>query len=1024
MGWKMEWIRVVRQGVVAPLILAMAAAAVPGAAPAQALRAGFENPPQSAKLRCYWWWLNGHTTEAAIDRDLHAMKAKGYGGAILVDANGSDQGGNRNVPPGPLFASPGWVRLYLHALQVARRLGLEISLNAGSGWNLGGPEVAPPDAAKVLTFSRTIVAGGGVRAVQLPAPPVRNGFYRPIAALAYPLRHGAPLPGEPASGRRALLDLQYKTAAHDTGLSMPQSSLVLRELPPASGEEDTESAEVVDLSAQLGPDGTLKWNFRPGAWEVLRIGYTNSGAQVSTSSGAWQGLMMDYMSRAAFDHYWDRVLMPLLVAAKPYVGSSLRYLVEDSWEETGGENWSEGFREEFLQRRGYDLLPYLPAVAGRIVNGRQQTNRFLADLRRTVADMVAANHYDYFAQRAAQYGLGTHSESGGPHGVPVDGLEVFRQASFPQTEFWAMSDRHRVTDEQRFFVKEASSAAHIYGQPFVAAEGPTSLGLPWSESPGYNLKPTLDQALTEGLNRLFWHEFTSEPLDAGLPGIEYFAGTHLNPTTTWWPQAGPVLRAINRAQFLLQQGRSISDLLYYRGEQVPGFARLKADDPARVLPGYEYDVVSEDALLHRIVAARGTLATPEGLRYQALALPRSGRLSLASLRWIETFVREGGSVIGPMPTGPLGLLNAQDQAAYAQIAARVWNGCQTGAMARYGAGRIACTLNAHDALQAFGVAPDFEARGPGHFDFVHRQTAGADIYFVRNTEDQPAQATLSFRVTGRVPELWQTDTGEMAAAPVYRASQGRTDLPLAFPARGSVFIVFAGAPHTHAVSMDRDGAAVFPSIAPGAGVFAEPRTGSAAAQPGNYTVSYSDGSTRRFALAAQTAPALGANWTLKFPPHWGAPASVSWPGFISWTESADPGIRYFSGTATYRDSLRLPRSNARQELWMDLGEVREVATVRVNGTPLATLWHPPFRVRIDPALHPGENLVEIEVSNLWANRLIGDSQPGARRYARTNITTYKSGDRLLPSGLLTAPSVYVVQRLDASTAFPLHQAGR
>lgn len=988
---------------------------LPCAGQLNALRTGFENPPPSAKLRCYWWWLNGHTTEAAIDRDLHAMKAKGYGGVILVDANGSDQGGNRSVAPGPLFGSPQWVKLYLHALDVARQLGLEISLNAGSGWNLGGPGVTPQDAAKVLTFSRTLVEGGAMRTVRLPMPAAKNGFYRQIAVLAYPLRHGAALPGEDGSGRRAIAGLQHKSAASPTGDSMPLNSVVLRDLPPATGEEDMHSADVVDLSQRIAEGGTLAWTFPAGTWEVLRIGYTDSGAQVSTSSGAWQGLMIDYMSRAAFDHYWDRVLAPLLVAAKPYVGNSLRYLVEDSWEETGGENWTEGFREEFRKRRGYDLLPYLPGVAGRVVNDRGTTNRFLADLRRTIADLIAEYHYDYFAERAAKYGLGTHPESGGPHGTPIDALENFRESSFPQTEFWAMSDRHRVSDPERFFVKEASSAAHIYGKPFAAAEGFTSLGLPWSESPGFNLKPTFDQALTEGLNRLYWHEFTSEPLAAGLPGIEYFAGTHLNPNTTWWQQAGPALLALNRAQFLMQQGRSVSDLLYFRGDQVPGFARLKADDPAHVLPDYDYDVISEDALLGRIVSAHGNLETPEGLQYRALALPRDGDLSLASLRWIAKFVNDGGLLIGPQPNRSLGLLSAQQQAEYLRIAERVWRGCRTGATANYGAGRIYCTLDAHAALQAFEVAPDFEARGQGNFDFVHRQTADADIYFVRNTEDKPAEATLSFRISGRAPELWQADTGDIATAPVYRESEGRTELPLKFPARGSVFIVFEGAPHTHAVRIDRDGSAVFPSIAPGAGIFGEDNATFGAALPGTYQLTNSDGTTRQLSVVTNAnVPALATDWTLQFPLHWGAPASVPWSNFVSWTESSDPGIRYFSGTATYRGMLRVPDApmNSRQELWIDLGEVREVATIRVNGKPVATLWHPPFRARIDAPLHTGENTVEIDVSNLWANRLIGDSQPGAKRYAQSNITTYKSDSRLLPSGLLSQPAVYLVQKID------------
>lgn len=989
--------------------------------PSTPLKAGFEAPPPSAKLRCYWWWLNGNTTEAAIARDLAAMKAKGYGGAILVDANGADQGGNRGVPAGPLFGSPQWVKLYLYALDTAKRLGLEISLNATSGWNLGGPSVTPQDAAKVLTFSRTIVDGGGMRSVQLPMPPVKNGFYRQIAVLAYPLRHGVALPGEPDSSRRAILDLDHKTTAQDTGISMQLSSKTLRDLPPVSGEEDTRTNNVVDVTAHAADGTILDWNFPPGTWEVLRVGYTDSGALVSTSSGAWQGLMMDYMSRVAFDHYWNQVLTPLIVAAKPYIGASLRYLVEDSWEELGGENWTEGFREEFKKRRGYDPLPYLPTVTGRIVDDRATTNRFLYDLRRTVADLVAENHYDYFAQLAARYGLGTHPESGGPHGAPIDALENFRDSSFPQTEFWVMSDRHRVTDAERFFVKEASSAAHIYGKPYAAGEGFTSLGLPWSESPGLNLKPTFDQALTEGLNRLFWHEFTSEPQEFGLPGREYFAGTHLNPNTTWWKQSRPVLLAMNRAQFLLQQGHPVSDLLYYGGEQVPGFARLKSDDPAHVLPGYDYDVISEDALLHRVIAASGGLQTLEGLRYRALALPRSGSLSLPSLVWIEKYVREGGLLIGPRPSGALGVLSAEEIKRYNAIADRMWSGCHDAAIIPYGSGRIFCVLDAHAALQAFGVPPDLEVEGQAQLDFVHRQTADADIYFVRNKENVPAQAVLSFRVHSRAPELWQVDSGAIVAAPVYRENGERTEVPLSFPARGSVFIVFEHAPGLHAVRIKHDGTEVFPSVLPGAGVFESEGAGLIAANPGTYEENLSNGSSRQFMVpVAADLPKFSPQWTLAFPPLCGAPVSVRIDKFASWTESTDPAVRYFSGTALYKDTLRASDSSLApgRQLWLDLGEVREIATVIVNGKPVATLWYPPFRVRIDQALHAGENTVEIEVSNLWVNRLIGDSQPGARRCATTNIDNYKSDSPLLPSGLLTGVNLYAAHSLDAASPHP------
>lgn len=706
-------------------------------------------------------------------------------------------------------------------------------------------------------------------------------------------------------------------------------------------------------------------------------------------------------------------MTPLLNAAKPYIGTSLRYLVTDSWE-AGGTNWTAGFREEFKRRRGYDPLPYLPIVSGRILTSREMSNRFLFDVRRTVADLIAQNYYDRFEDHARAWGLGTHPEAGGPHGAPIDALENFRSSSFPQTEFWVPSQTHRVSDDERFFVKEASSAAHIYGKTFAAAEGPTSMSpAAWSESLGGDVQPTFDQALTEGLNRLFWHEFTSSPAKYGLPGEEYFAGTHLNPNVTWWGQAGNFLRAFNRAQFLMQQGKSVSDLLYFYGDQVPGFARLRSDDPAHVLPGYDYDVVNEDALLNRMQMDGADLHTPEGLHYRALALPAAHRISYAALVWIGEFVKQGGVVIGEKPTGPLGLIPPGEEAEYKRIADAMWAGCDGGAV-RYGRGTIYCSASARNALIALGVAPDFSYAlnyaGSGlqsqpAFEYIHRRTANAEIYFVRNTQPRALEATLSFRVRGLAPELWSTDDGAITSALAYAETRdGRTEIPLTFPAKGSVFVIFERPAERHLVKLEKDGRVVFPSAGQGTGIFSIGRQGFVASVPGTYRVTDSEGAKQNFTVsAADLEDPIHASWTLSFPTGWGAPSSVPVEQFQSWTESADPGIRYFSGTAVYRATIEVPADLVvpDRQFWLQLGQVREIATVVVNGDPVDTLWRQPFAVRIDPLLHAGANLVEIKVSNLWPNRLIGDLQPSAtQKFTHTNVHAYAPDSPLLPSGIL------------------------
>jgi (4-O-methyl)-D-glucuronate---lignin esterase len=985
---------------------------------ADSLRAGFLEPPAAAKARCYWWWLNGNTTQATITHDLEEMKSHEFGGAILVDADGSGQDGNVEVPTGPLIGSPKWIALFVHALAEARRLGLEISLNVTSRWDvgiIGGPTVKPEDAMKLMTWSRTIVDGGGRKRIQLPSPPEQNGFYRPIAVLAYPLRHGAQLPGSPGSARRRILNLAFKTASRETGFSMPPSDEIMSQAPGVSGEQDASVDNVVDLTANLDRDGDVEWNFPPGTWEVLRIGYTDSSKHLIDSSGTPRGLPLDALSPTAFDHYWRDAVMPLLNAAKPYIGTSLRYLVTDSWEAEGA-NWTDGFREEFKRRRGYDPLAYLPIVAGRILDDRDTSNRFLFDLRRTVADLIAQNYYDRFAEIAKVNGLGTHPEAGGPHGAPIDALENFRGSAFPQTEFWVLSGTHRATEGERFFVKEASSAAHIYGKPIVAAEGPTSMNpAAWSESLSDDLQPTFDHALTEGLNRLFWHEFTSSPAKYGLPGQEYFAGTHLNPQVTWWNQAKPFLLALNRAQFLMQQGKPVSDLLYFYGDQIPGFARFKDNDPAHVLPGYDYDVTDEDALLHRMVFTGSDLRTPNGLHYRALALPASQALSFPALLWISRFVQQGGVVVGLKPTGPLGRTTLAQQEEYHRVSNAMWAGCAgSSTIAHYGRGTIYCTGDSRSALTAIKIAPDFSYQLPATdvganaeraFDYIHRATAGADIYFIRNNLSRDLNTTLSFRVHGRAPELWSADDHAITPVLVFSSTgDGRTEIPLSFPARGSVFIVFQRTSTRHLVKIEKDGNPVFPSIRQGTGVFAISDSGFVAMAPGTYLTTDTDGAQQTFVVKPAELPtSTTSSWTLSFPAGWGAPRPVPWNQFESWTESSDPGIRYFSGTAVYRATLHIPNDlpAPNRQLWLQLGQVREIATLVVNGHPVETLWRQPFAARIDKEVHPGDNSIEIRVSNLWPNRLIGDLQiSDATQFAHTNIHAYTKNSPLLPSGIL------------------------
>ncbi|MCU1321093.1 MAG: glycoside hydrolase family 2 sugar binding protein [Acidobacteriaceae bacterium] len=957
------------------------------------LRQGFASPPAQAKLRCYWWWLNGNTTKETITYELTEMSRKGFGGVLLVDANGSNQSGNDNVPAGPTFGSPAWTKLYLHALKTAAALHLEVTLNITSGWNLGGPDVLPSDASKLLTWSATI-ADGQKPLGNLPMPAIKNGFYQQIAVLAYPLAHGTALPGLGGDNRTPIRQLRLKAAAAEGSFSMPPTENLLGAVTADPVEADAALASVVDITSMVDDSGHTDWHPpASGPWEILRIGYTDSDAKVSTSSGSWQGLAIDYLDRNAFDTYWIKNVIPLLEVSRPYLRTTLVNLASDSWE-LGGTNWTGRFRSEFQHRRGYDPVRYLPIVTGRILSDRAISERYLNDLRRTVGDLVT-DHYDHFAERAKQYGLGMQAESGGPHAAPIDALETFRSSAVVQTEYWAQSNEHRSTDEDRYFTKEGASAANIYGKQFVAQEGMTSIGPQWSESLASDLKPSFDQGLTEGMNRLVWHAFTSSPASFGLPGNEYFAGTHMNPRITWWSQSAPFFLYLNRAQYLLQQGHAVNDVLYFYGDEVPNFVRLKHDDPAHVLPGYDYDVTDEDALLRTLTVTPAGLRTPAGNTYRLLAMPRGRRLSLASLERIATYVRDGGPLMGDTPLAPTGNVPSEAAARFTQLARDLFGSCP--GTHHYGKGLVFCGSGGRAALKSLGILPDFEDPS-AQLDYIHRRDGATDIYFIRNRTSHWIDVQPRFRIYNRTPELWNALDGTVTPQSAYTIADGLTTVPMHLAPYGSTFVVFHEPGSLHVTQVLKDG------VNTATEVTGDLRNGLHLpnAAPGSYTLKLSDGremtAERRPSTSTELPP---STWTVAFQPDRGGPATPqTFTAFQDWSTSADAGVRFFSGSATYSTTIEAARVPG-ERTFLTLTELHEVCSVKINGKPAGTLWAMPYRLDITDRLTTRHNKIELEVTNLWPNRIIGDAQPGeTKTYTRTNIRKYTSDSALLPSGLV------------------------
>lgn len=775
--------------------------------------------------------------------------------------------------------------------------------------------------------------------------------------------NGTRLAAAGRAGPATLTDAVYKTMSRVLHFSAPDCRPLMRDEPEQPGDPYARTADTVELTDRMDAAGHLRWDAPAGHWQVIRLGYTlNDHCRVSTCSQGWDGYALDPMDAAAFARYWTAVVDPLIADAGPLAGSALRYLHTDSWE-VENMNWTAGFREEFRRRRGYDLLPFLPVLLGRVMNSREQSNRFLHDFRQTIGDLAVDHHYRPFRDRAHQAGLEIHPESGGPHAVPIDAQRCLGMNDVPMSEFWAWSPRHRIGDANRFFVKQPASAAHTYGRKAVAAEGFTTIGRHWQERIWDNLKPSFDKAACEGLNLLVWHAFTCSPDEQGRPGQEYFAGTHFNPQSTWWSRSGPFLGYINRCQYLLQRGRFVADAAYYYGDHVPNFAQRKASDPAQAGSGRDYDVISAEALVERLRVSDGRLEIPDGPAYRVLVLTELPGIALPVLQKVRDLVHAGGTVIGNKPRRANTLAGYPDcDRAIKTLADELW-GPGEGAVVerRVGRGRVIAGRTAADVLAADRVPADFTWRADTgsspDLDYIHRTDGDAEIYFVAQRAPTATTVTCTFRVTGRAPELWNPVTGERTFAPRYREHAGVTEVSLDFAPCGSWFVVFR-----------------------------EP----AGAHPPTAETESGPKSTRT----------LGGPWAVQFDPRVGGPTQAMFAGLSDWTAHTDAGIRHYAGTATYRTQFDLSSTGPRR--WLDLGDVRELAEVRLNGRPLGIVWTPPFRVEITDAARAGRNELEVDVVNFWANRVIGDAgQPeGAPRFTRTNIRRLGAQEPLMPSGLL------------------------
>jgi len=963
--------------------------ALAGVIAANDLDKDFVSPPDSARPGVYWYFMDGHMSREGMTRDLESMKQAGLGHLIFLEVN-------VGVPRGPVdFLSDTWQDLYAHAVREAERLGIEVALGSGPGWTgSGGPWVRPEQSMQHLVASRVEVQGPGpfLQALPVPAPhrpffgdvpgPMRANwerFYRDVAVLAFPTPPAAAK--IPDSDEKALYDR--------APFSSQEGVRPFLEAPadhPASPEGSAIAADqVLDLTRRLKADGTLDWQIPSGSWTVMRFVSRNNGASTRPAPEPGIGFECDKFDAAALDAHFDAYVGRLLAKVGQHKGEAgWTTLHMDSWE-MGAQNWTPRFREEFMRRRGYDPLPYYPAYLGDVVGSRELTERFLWDLRRTGSELVVENHAERLKALGRQHGLMLSIE---PYDMnPSGDFDLGAVADVPMGEFWS------VGFNTTFSCQEASSIAHVMGRPVVAAEAFTGApGEDWRMYPG-GLKNQGDWAFATGINRFTYHTFAHKP-DEGRPGMVMGPyGVHWDRGQTWWPMVGAYHRYITRCQEMLRQGRTVADVLYLMPEGSPNVFQPPASafEGGPVLPdrrAYNFDGCSAQALLRLAGVRDGRVVFPGGASYRILVLPSSTTMTPELVGKVEALVEGGATVVGSPPRKSPSLVSypACDRDV-ARRAEMLW-GTLIPPPARtvrsVGKGRIiwggpASTRDAAaplvpgqwmgyppydttaDILREMGVLEDFVSSGPVRY--THRSTDNREIYFVANRSDKPVQTTCVFRVAGRAPELWDPQTGAVRALPDFSTADGLTTIPLRFEAFESFFVVF-------------------------------PKPGAVAAKPVKAKANFAD-------LAA--VGTLDGTWDVSFDPALGGPERVRFETLDDWTARPEPGIKYYSGVATYRKTFDLPKSQQptlSPEIHLDLGTVQVMARVRVNGKECGVAWTAPWRVDISGAVRDTGNTLEIEVANLWPNRMIGDARSPDKTYTQTTYRPYEASHPLLPSGLL------------------------
>ncbi len=897
----------------------------------------FLNPPTSVKPYVWWHWMGSNFSKSGITKDLEAMKAAGIGGATIFNLSSAVQESHaptlNNPWPEQTYRSPAYWEAMRFAAAEAERLGLEIGLHNTVGYaTTGGPWIDEERCMQHLVWSDTLVSGGSTITIQLKKPEFSQ---------------------------------EWDWGQTGRAISFYKDMVVLAV--PADKKEIT-TDEVLNLSAQFDQEKGLNWNAPAGKWIVYRMGHATTGAEPHPVPDELIGKVLeaDKMRVEQSTWHWNNVIDPVKAHLGEYIGKSFRHMLIDSYE-AGRQNWTPGFREEFIKRKGYDPVPWLVSFSpviragkdikeSRIVGSPEQTARFNWDFQDVIDQLFFDNGWSIAKKMLKDAKLDLQFE---PYTGPFSTARGAAMADIPMAEFWTSGAGGVGKGGVTPTVVVAARAA---GRNVVGAEAYT--GRPevsqYTEDPAF-LKYSTDMAFSEGINRMILHHWVHQPFDDKYqPGMGMgWWGTHFNRHQTWFEPGKAFFSYLARCQALLQYGEQPADYLSV-GRQEGNSDLISV-----------YDFLKND-----IQVKNGKVVLPSGRSYAFVIFPDGGKMLPEVAQKIKSLVAAGAVVVSVKPVSSPSLKDFPEcDEQLKQIAAVVWGENPSN---QYGKGFV--FTRKEDAIAKTGLTPDFQvekAVSPEDIRMAHRHSPDADIYFVANLSDKPQQVELSFRISGKQPELWQAEDGSISNAPVWSENNGRTSVLLGLKGNQSVFVVFRKKASTdnHPVSVTVSNPdANWSTVSNSKGKPILRHSGDIAAQ-----VLYASGKQRTVTSKANAPMEIKGSWKVAFAPKLDQSFELDFPELIDFSKHTNKSVKYFAGSATYQKQIKVDAKalGRNKRMLLDLGEVNDIAEVRVNGKSAGVIWYPPYSVDITSLLRKGENSLEILVTTNWANRLIGDEQEPA-----------------------------------------------